>query len=134
MAAGAGTTVHVQTLLTPPHDDPLVIAGQATAGYELLRQHGTEMAKKHSPASQLPPQLDAVFVPVGGGSLIAGVAIATQQLMCAAAPLPPRPRRPPTAPAALTAPARVRRGMGTLLISNSIMHMRARSRSRACRR
>ena len=65
----------MQTLLTPPHDDPLVIAGQATAGYELLRQHGTEMAKKHSPASQLPPQLDAVFVPVGGGSLIAGVAI-----------------------------------------------------------
>ena len=31
VAAGAGTTVHVQTLLTPPHDDPLVIAGQATA-------------------------------------------------------------------------------------------------------
>ena len=94
VAAGAGTTVHVQTLLTPPHDDPLVIAGQATAGYELLRQHGTEMAKKHSPASQLPPQLDAVFVPVGGGSLIAGVAIATKQLMCAApAALPPRATR-----------------------------------------
>ena len=80
VAAGAGTTVHVQTLLTPPHDDPLVIAGQATAGYELLRQHGTEMAKKHSPASQLPPQLDAVFVPVGGGSLIAGVAVTVKAL------------------------------------------------------
>ena len=112
VAAGAGTTVHVQTLLTPPHDDPLVIAGQATAGYELLRQHGTEMAKKHSPASQLPPQLDAVFVPVGGGSLIAGVAIATKQLMCAASRHCRRATRraPPAVPHSLTAPARVRRG------------------------
>ena len=109
VAAGAGTTVHVQTLLTPPHDDPLVIAGQATAGYELLRQHGTEMAKKHSPASQLPPQLDAVFVPVGGGSLIAGVAIATKQLMCAAAPRPPRHPPRATRRAALAHRARARR-------------------------
>ncbi len=43
-----------------PFDDPLVIAGQGTVGEEILRQsHG---------------RLDAVFVPVGGGGLIAGVA------------------------------------------------------------
>ncbi|SDS64966.1 threonine dehydratase [Halopseudomonas xinjiangensis] len=44
----------------PPYDDPDVIAGQGTVGMELLRQQ--------------PGRLDAVFVPVGGGSLIAGVA------------------------------------------------------------
>jgi threonine dehydratase len=42
-----------------PFDDPLVIAGQGTIGEEILRQaHG---------------RLDAVFVPVGGGGLLAGV-------------------------------------------------------------
>jgi len=43
-----------------PFDDPDVIAGQGTIAMELLRQH------------QGP--LDAVFVPIGGGGLIAGVA------------------------------------------------------------
>jgi len=43
-----------------PFDDPLVIAGQGTVGEEMMRQsHG---------------RLDAVFVPVGGGGLAAGVA------------------------------------------------------------
>jgi threonine dehydratase len=43
-----------------PYDDPHVIAGQGTVAMEILRQH------------QGP--LDAVFVPVGGGGLIAGIA------------------------------------------------------------
>jgi threonine dehydratase len=43
-----------------PYDDPLVIAGQGTIGLEILRQH--------------PHPIDAVFVPVGGGGLIAGIA------------------------------------------------------------
>ena len=43
-----------------PFDDPLVIAGQGTIGMELLRQR--------------PGALDAVFVAVGGGGLISGVA------------------------------------------------------------
>ena len=43
-----------------PFDDPDVIAGQGTVGMEILRQH------------QGP--LDAVFVAVGGGGLISGVA------------------------------------------------------------
>jgi len=43
-----------------PYDDPDVIAGQGTIGMEILRQ-----------ATQ---PIDAVFVPVGGGGLISGIA------------------------------------------------------------
>jgi threonine dehydratase len=43
-----------------PFDDPLVIAGQGTVGAEIM-QHSQQ-------------QLSAVFVPVGGGGLIAGIA------------------------------------------------------------
>ena len=42
-----------------PYDDPDVIAGQGTIGMEILRQ--------------ISGDCDAVFVPVGGGGLIAGV-------------------------------------------------------------
>lgn len=44
-----------------PYDDPLVIAGQGTVGMEILRQHTGP--------------IDAVFVPVGGGGLLAGIAV-----------------------------------------------------------
>jgi threonine dehydratase len=44
-----------------PFNDELVIAGQGTIADELLRQN--------------PGRLDAVFVPVGGGGLIAGIAL-----------------------------------------------------------
>ena len=43
-----------------PYDDPDVIAGQGTVGMEILKQH--------------PADIEAIFVPVGGGGLIAGVA------------------------------------------------------------
>ena len=43
-----------------PYDDPEVIAGQGTIGMEILRQQTGE--------------IHAIFVPVGGGGLIAGVA------------------------------------------------------------
>ncbi len=43
-----------------PYDDPDVIAGQGTIAMELTRQH--------------PDPVEAVFVPVGGGGLIAGIA------------------------------------------------------------
>ncbi|MHB8745166.1 MAG: threonine ammonia-lyase, biosynthetic [Gammaproteobacteria bacterium] len=49
-----------------PYDDPAVIAGQGTVGMEILRQH--------------PQALHAIFVPVGGGGLIAGVATYVKQL------------------------------------------------------
>jgi threonine dehydratase len=42
------------------YDDPDVIAGQGTIGMEILRQHARP--------------IHAVFVPVGGGGLIAGIA------------------------------------------------------------
>ena len=43
-----------------PYDDEQVIAGQGTVAMEILRQHSG--------------QLDALFIPVGGGGLIAGMA------------------------------------------------------------
>ncbi|MDF1763222.1 MAG: threonine ammonia-lyase, biosynthetic [Oleibacter sp.] len=43
-----------------PYDDPLTIAGQGTIGMEILQQ-----------MDDLP---DAIFVPVGGGGIIAGIA------------------------------------------------------------
>ena len=46
-------------ILVHPYDDPDVIAGQGTVGMEIMNQH---------------PGPDAVFVPVGGGGLIAGIA------------------------------------------------------------
>ncbi|VTZ50321.1 threonine deaminase [Methylocella tundrae] len=43
-----------------PFDDPDVIAGQGTIGMEILQQH--------------PDPIEAIFVPIGGGGLAAGVA------------------------------------------------------------
>ena len=55
LAAGRGLT------LVHPYDEPLVMAGQGTAGLELAEDV---------------PDLDLVLVPVGGGGLMAGVATA----------------------------------------------------------
>jgi threonine dehydratase len=49
-----------------PYDDPDVIAGQGTIGLEILRQAGRS--------------LDAIFIPVGGGGLAAGVAAVVKRL------------------------------------------------------
>jgi threonine dehydratase len=53
-------------VLVHPFDDPDVIAGQGTIGVEILRQTGGI--------------LDAVFVPVGGGGLLAGIAVYVKYL------------------------------------------------------
>jgi threonine dehydratase len=53
--------------LVPAFDDPRIIAGQGTVGLELLEQTG-------------PDPLDAVVVPVGGGGLISGIAVAVKAL------------------------------------------------------
>jgi threonine dehydratase len=50
----------------PPFDDPDIIAGQGTVGMELLRQHQDG--------------IDAIFVPVGGGGLLAGIAAFVKSL------------------------------------------------------
>ncbi|MYN02767.1 threonine ammonia-lyase, biosynthetic [Pseudoduganella sp. DS3] len=49
-----------------PFDDPEVIAGQGTIAMEILRQHSGP--------------IHAIFVPIGGGGLIAGVATYVKQL------------------------------------------------------
>ncbi len=48
-----------------PFNDPWVVSGQGTLGLELYEQA---------------PELDAVIVPVGGGGLIAGIALALKRL------------------------------------------------------
>jgi threonine dehydratase len=52
--------------LIHPYDDPEVIAGQGTIALEILQQHTDD--------------IDAIFVPVGGGGLIAGIAAAVKSL------------------------------------------------------
>src|SRR5881394_4087166 len=47
------------------YDDPAIIAGQGTMGLEILDQV---------------PDVDAVVIPVGGGGLLAGVALAAKSL------------------------------------------------------
>ena len=49
-----------------PFDAPAVIAGQGTIGMELVQQRS---------------DLDRIFVPVGGGGLIAGIAVLVKQLL-----------------------------------------------------
>lgn len=49
-----------------PFDDPDVIAGQGTVGMEILNQHAGP--------------LDAIYVPVGGGGLIGGIALYVKHL------------------------------------------------------
>ena len=80
-AFGAGIRLHGATLaeamtearrleaaerrvLVHPYDDERVIAGQGTIGLELLEQV---------------PRLTAVVVPIGGGGLVAGVALAIRE-------------------------------------------------------
>jgi len=59
IAAAEGLT------LVHPYDDPLIIAGQATCGLEMLEDL---------------PELDVLVVPVGGGGLISGIAAAAKAL------------------------------------------------------
>jgi len=51
--------------IVPPFDDPRIIAGQGTAGLELLEETGP---------------LDALLVPTGGGGLLSGCGLAAERL------------------------------------------------------
>ena len=53
------------SIIVPPYDDPLIIAGQGTVGLEIVEDA---------------PQTRTVLVPVGGGGLSAGVATAVKLL------------------------------------------------------
>lgn len=61
IAAAAEHAAAAGAVLVPPFDDELVIAGQGTIGLELARQGAGA---------------EAVVVPVGGGGLVSGVAVA----------------------------------------------------------
>ncbi len=62
-AAAHVEMITAETKMVPVHpfDDELIIAGQGTIADEMLRQ--------------IPGRLDAIFVPVGGGGLISGIAV-----------------------------------------------------------
>lgn len=66
-AADAAAKIAGQTGATfiHPFDDPAVIAGQGCVGLEMLRDD---------------PALDVIIVPIGGGGLISGIAIAAKAL------------------------------------------------------
>ncbi len=51
--------------LVHPYNDEKVIAGQGTAGLEILQEH---------------PELDALIVAIGGGGLISGISIAAKSM------------------------------------------------------
>ena len=64
-AIGAAIAAETGAVLIRPYDEPLVIAGQGTAGLELARQ-----------AAERGAALDTALVCCGGGGLIAGCALA----------------------------------------------------------
>jgi threo-3-hydroxy-L-aspartate ammonia-lyase len=63
LALGTALAAERGATLIPPYDHPDVIAGQGTAALELLEDV---------------PELDALVVPVGGGGLVAGSALAAK--------------------------------------------------------
>ncbi|MFB7497497.1 pyridoxal-phosphate dependent enzyme [Streptomyces sp. NPDC056161] len=65
VAIGAALAADRGLALVPPYEHPHIIAGQGTAALELIEEVG---------------ELDALVVPVGGGGLIAGSAVAATGL------------------------------------------------------
>ena len=69
-----------------PYDDPLVVAGQGTVGTEMLEDN---------------PELEDLIVPIGGGGLIGGMAVAAKHINPAVQIHGCEPRMYPSASAAL---------------------------------
>jgi threonine dehydratase len=63
--AGLAIAAERKATVVHPYDDPLVIAGQGTIALEMLAAA---------------PRLDTLVVPVGGGGMIAGIAVAAKAL------------------------------------------------------
>ena len=80
-------------VLIPPYDDEHVIAGQGTVAMEIVRQQGEAF--------------DAIFVSVGGGGLIAGIAAYIKALWPETRIVGVEPQDTPTLHAALAAGERV---------------------------
>lgn len=64
-AAAARVVAESGATLIPPYDHPAVMAGQGTVALELL---------------SAVPQLDAIVVPISGGGLVSGIAVAAKAL------------------------------------------------------
>jgi threonine dehydratase len=78
-----------------PFDDPMIVAGQGTVGMEILEDL---------------PEPDLVIVPVGGGGLISGIALAIKQQRPATRVIGVEPVGAPTVTQALAAGAPVTLG------------------------
>jgi threonine dehydratase len=76
-----------------PYDDEDVIAGQGTVAEEILRQH--------------PDKIDAIFIPIGGGGLVAGMAAYIKHYRPEIKVIGVEPQDAPTMHAALKAQSRV---------------------------
>ena len=76
-----------------PYDDEDVIAGQGTVALEILRQH--------------PDKIDAIFIPIGGGGLVAGMAAYIKHYRPEIKIIGVEPQDAPTMHAALKANERV---------------------------
>lgn len=111
MALGAQTVLHGDTyddayehsqkladkqglIYIHPYDDEDVIAGQGTVAKEILRQHSEK--------------LDMVFIPVGGGGLVAGMAAYIKRFRPDTKVIGVEPQDAPTMHAALQVGKRVR--------------------------
>ena len=64
-AIGAKISAETGATLVPPFDHPWIVAGQGTTALELLEEV---------------PDLDAIVVPIGGGGLMSGCAIAAKHM------------------------------------------------------
>jgi threonine dehydratase len=64
-AAAERLAAEEKLLLIHPYDDPHIIAGQGTIGLEIVEDC---------------PQLDVIVAPIGGGGVIAGIAVAAKAL------------------------------------------------------
>ncbi|MFZ5813723.1 MAG: threonine ammonia-lyase [Bacillota bacterium] len=64
LARAAQIVEETGAVFIPPYDDPEIMAGQGTIGLEILEQA---------------PQVEVVYVPIGGGGLISGVATALKE-------------------------------------------------------
>lgn len=56
---------HGMTYIDPYYDDPKIYGGQGTIGIEILEQN---------------PEIDTIVVPIGGGALITGIAVAAKAI------------------------------------------------------
>jgi threonine dehydratase len=65
LARAAQIVAETGAVFIPPYDDPQIMAGQGTIGLEILEQW---------------PDVETVYVPIGGGGLISGVATAIKEL------------------------------------------------------